>query len=158
MTKYPNLAELLRYYPCGTPTVCDHAGIEPELLEAVLGGSEVLTPVEIVELARLYGCSVGILSHPTVIMLDMDRLKHKRMAQEIDCIYMRLMAMGGDGNLKAEKYLELDRWSYQDFLRAIHENKLSYCHYLGKKKELLNYVRWSEPEPRRRGLRRKAQA
>lgn len=31
MTKYPNLSELLQYYPCGTGTVCDHAEIEPEL-------------------------------------------------------------------------------------------------------------------------------
>lgn len=158
MTKYPNLVELLRYYPCGTPAVCDHAEIEPELLEAVLDGTEELMPVEIMRLSRLYECPVGVLNHPEVIMLDMGRMKHQRMMKEIVSIHTQLQTMAAGGTQKAKEYLDLDRWSYQNFLRAIYENKLSYCHYLGKKEELQHYVRWSEPEPRRRGLRRKAQA
>lgn len=156
MTKYPNLSELLQYYPCGTGTVCDHAEIEPELLEAVLDGTEELTPVEIIRLSRLYRCPAGVLEHPAVLMLDMDRPKHKRMVQEVDCVYMQLMAMAGDGNLKAEQYLDLNRWMYQRFIWAVHEDRLSYCHYLGVKECFRNYVSWSMPAPKRRGPGRRA--
>ncbi len=35
-TRYPNLAELYDYHPYREPAMCDHAGIEMELLYAVL--------------------------------------------------------------------------------------------------------------------------
>lgn len=47
MTRYPSLLELRKYYPYGEPAICDHAGIEPELLHAVLEDGETLLPEEI---------------------------------------------------------------------------------------------------------------
>lgn len=154
MTKYPNLVELLRYYPCGIPAVCKHAEIEPELLAAVLDGTEVLTPVEIMGLARLYKCPVGVLNYPEVIMLDKYRWRHMQMILEADRIYMRLRAMAGAGNERAAGYIKHVKWKWQKFLRAVYEGKLSYCHYLGAKESFLQCVRWSTPAPERRSLTR----
>lgn len=61
MTKYPNLLELNKYHPYRWPVVCDHAGIEPELLQAVLEEGEPLLPAELLGIARLYGVPIGLL-------------------------------------------------------------------------------------------------
>lgn len=158
MTKYPNLVELLRYYPCGTGTVCDHAEIEPELLEAVLEGTEALMPVEIMRLAQLYECPAGILNHPEAIMLDMGRMKHQRMMKEVVSIHTQLQAMAAGGNQKAAEYIELDEWRYLAFTFSVLGNKLSYCHYLGVKEVFQNCVSWSTPAPKRRGIERRVLA
>lgn len=154
MTKYPNLLELIRYYPCGTPAVCDHAGIEPELLGAVLDGAEELTPVEIMGLSRLYGCPAGVLYHPGVIMLDMGRMKHHRMVKDVVSIHGQLLDMAAEGNRKAAQYINSNEWRYLEFTFSLLGNKLSYCHYLGVKKTFLNFVQWLAPAPKGRGLER----
>ena len=154
MTRYPNLLELHNYYPCGEPAVCDHAGIEPELLLAVLDGEGLLEPAEIRGLARLYGCPVGVLDYPKVIMLDMGRWKHRKMAAEVDSLYMQLKWMARTGNAEAEKYLGWADWKQQRFMRAAYSNKLSYGHYLGVKETLSQYVSFATPRPKRRGCKR----
>ena len=155
MTKYPNLSELLRYYPIGTPAICDHAEIEPELLEAVLADTEELTPVEIMKLSRLYGCPAGVLDHPAVVMLDMGRMRHQRMVKVVS-IHTQLQIIAAEGNQKAAEYISLDEWRYLEFTFSVLGNKLSYCHYLGVKECFRNYVSWSMPAPKLRGPGRRA--
>lgn len=154
MNRYPNLQELITYYPCGEPTVCDHAGIEPELLQAVLNGDEVLMPVEVMGLSRLYGCPAGVISCPKVIMLDMGRYRQKKIVWHVNSIFMQLKCMAEGGNKKAEKYLQWADWEQQRFLRAIYEDRLSYGHYLGVKEKLSQYVQFATPQLRRREVNR----
>lgn len=152
MNKYPNLCELIQYHPYSSHTVCDHANIEPEVLQAALEGRETLTPDEVLAIARLYGCPAHVIDCAELIMLGMGKLKHNKMVMEIDSIYIWLKHMANEGNPKAEEYLE---WAYQrqqHFLRAAHEDRLSYCHYLGIKEQLNQYVSFATPRPKRRSL------
>lgn len=151
-TRYPNLAELHDYHPYGEPAMCDHAGIEPELLHAVLSDGEPLRYAELLGLARLYGCPVSVLTCHKLIMLDTDRFRHRKMISEVDNLYIRLKRMAREGNQKAERYLELGDWRHQRFLRAVYSNSLSYGHYFGVKEELLMDISFSTPPPKRRGL------
>jgi hypothetical protein len=151
-TRYPNLVELYKYYPCGEPAMCDHAGIEPELLYAVLRNGERLELQELLGFARLYGCSMGVLKCQKVIMLDRTRWKHRKMIADVDSLYIRLKCMAREGNEEAEGYLKLAEWAQQEFLRSAHINRVSYCHYLGTKEKIQQYISFSTPLPQRRGL------
>ncbi len=151
MSRYPNLQELITYYPCGEPAVCDHAGIEPELLHVVLQGEEALTSIEVMRLSRLYRCSASVITCPSLIMLDMGRYRHKKIAWRVNSIFMQLKCMAEGGNKEAEKYLQWTDWEQQRFLRAIHEDRLSYGHYFGIKEEFSQYVQFATPKLRRRG-------
>lgn len=111
ITRYPNLAELHRYHPYGEPAMCDHAGIEPELLHAVLSDGEPLRYAELLGLARLYGCPVSVLTCQKVIMLDRRRLKHRKMITEVKNLVICLKCMAKEGNEKAKRWLELTGWT-----------------------------------------------
>lgn len=74
------------------------------------------------------------------------------MVAEVDNLYIRLKCMARDGNQEAEKYLEFAGWKQQRFLRAAHINKLSYGHYLVAREALSDYVKWSMPKPKKRGI------
>lgn len=93
MNKYPNLRELMQYHPYGNHTICDHANIEPEVLQAALEGRETLAPDEVLAIARLYGCPAHVIDCTKLIMLDMGKLKHNKMVMEIDFIYIWLKHM-----------------------------------------------------------------
>lgn len=155
MTKYPNLLELIKYYPCGEMTICDYAEIEPELLHAVMNDGEPLECMELIRLARLYECPVEVLAHRKIIMLDWNRYKHKRMIAKVNNMCMQLMYMAKiQSNVEAEKYFIYADRENQRFLEAAWENNLSYGHYLGTYEQISQYVRFSTPEPKRkrRGL------
>lgn len=151
-TRYPNLAELYDHHPYREPAMCDHAGIEMELLYAVLHNGEPLEYGELLGLARLYGCPVSVLACPKVIMLDTGRFRHRKMITEADNLYLRLKCMAREGNEKAKRWLELTGWTQQEFMRAVHANRLSYCHYLGVRERLRQYISFSTLAPKRRGL------
>lgn len=152
ITRYPNLVELYKHHPYREPAMCDHGGIEPELLQAVLYDGERLEPSELLGLARLYGCPVVVLEHRELIMLDRNKPKHRKMIAEVDNLYIKLKCMAREGNEQAKTYAELTDWTQQGFLRAAHINKLSYCHYLGMREKIRMYISFSTPRPRRRGL------
>lgn len=74
------------------------------------------------------------------------------MVAEVDNLCIRLKCMAREGNQKAEKYLEWADRENQDFLRAAHNNRLSYIHYLGAKRQLSDYILFARPEPTKRGI------
>lgn len=153
MTLYPNLVELIKYYPCHETTVCDYAEIEPEVLHAVMNDGEELRYMELVGLSRLYECQIGVLTHHKVIMMDMRRWKHKKMAGELDFLYVQIRLMAGrEDNERAKGCLERAEWVHQRFLKAVCENKLSYGHYLGSYERLSSYAAQLKPKPKRRSL------
>ena len=151
MTRYPNLLELHRYHPYGEPAICGHGEIEPELLRAVLEDGEPLLPAEIGGIARLYGVPRGLLECRKAVMLDMGRRRHAAMAVKECVSHIQLQHMAQDGNQDAVKYLAFAEWRMERFLDAVRHNSLSYCHYLGIKKVLLDYISFSTPRPKRRG-------
>lgn len=145
--RYPNLVEIHG----GMPT--DYfAEVTKELMLAVFRGEEDLTLEEICRIARYNGIPLSVLTCPKVIMLDMGRRRHRKMVAEVDNLYIRLKCMARDGNQEAEKYLEFADWKQQCFLRAAHINKLSYGHYLVAREALSDYVKWSMPKPKKRGI------
>lgn len=154
MTGYPNLQELITWHPYGEPVICDHARIEPELLHAALEGKEGLTQIEVIAIARLYGCPASVISCPNLVKLDAGRLRHKKMFREVCCIYFELKRMSREGNRDAEKYLGWAEREYQMFLAAAYGDGLTYGHYLGIKERLSQYVSFATPKPKRRGLAR----
>lgn len=151
-TRYPNLAEMLEYHPYSDCTVCDHARIEPELLDAVLNEGEVLEFSEILGIARLYECPMGVLEHGKVIMLDMGRWRHRNMVAEISSLHIQLHCMAEEGNQEAEKYLEQADEAVQRFIKAAYDNRLSYCHYFGVKERIGQYIFFARPKEKKRGL------
>lgn len=155
MTRYPNLLELHKYHPYGEPAMCDHAGIEPELLHAVLYDNELLEPAEVRGLSLLYGCPVGVLMHHDAVMLDMGRMRHRAMAEEVRDLYIQLQRMAQDGNREAEKYLGYVKWKFTRFLEAVRDNRLSYCHYFGMMEDISQCIGFAAPRPGRRQLRRR---
>ncbi len=74
------------------------------------------------------------------------------MITEADNLYLRLKCMAREGNEKAKRWLELTGWTQQEFMRAVHANRLSYCHYLGVRERLRQYISFSTLAPKRRGL------
>lgn len=158
MTKYPNLLELHKYHPYGEPAICDHAGIDLELLQAVLCDGVALEEHEIRGIARLYGLPFGLISAPVVSMLDMTRYRHRRMAADVDLLYMRLKYMAlMEHNDSAVRYLSKCGWIYHRFTAAVKANRLTYAHYFGTMEYLEQLISFSAPKPerRKRGLQRK---
>ncbi len=145
--RYPNLVEIHG----GMPT--DYfAEVTKELMLAVFRGEEDLTLEEIYRIARYNGIPLSVLTCPKLIMLDMGRRRHRKMVAEVDNLYIKLKCMAREGNQKAEKYLEFAGWEQQKFMRAAHNNRLSYGHYLVAKEEMRNYISFATPKPEKRGI------
>lgn len=150
ITRYPNLREIMKYHPYSEHTVCDMVNIEPELLQAVLNGCAFLDPADIIQIAALYGCSIGVIQYNKLIMLNMDRQKHSLMAAEVDSLYMRLKYMAKcERNEDAARYLEFCDMNIQEFMRAAHTNQLSYGHWLGIRHKMMDYLIFATPCKRR---------
>lgn len=147
--KYPNLIEVqkashlyLGYF----------ANVTDDLVLAAFRGEEELTSEEIWQVARYNGIPFSVLTCPNLIMLDWNRIRHRKMIAEVDKLCMQLKYMAGCGNQEAERYVEsADRVS-QKFLRAAHYNQLTYIHYLDAKKELSDYILFAKPEKPKRGI------
>lgn len=145
--KYPNLVEIHGDMPTDY-----FADVTTELMLAVFRGEEDLTREEISKIARYNGIPLSVLTCPKVIMLDIGRIRHKKMINAVTMLYIQLMGMANDGNKDAEKYLEWDEWKYQRFMRAVNINRLSYGHYLCIRKRLKDDILFSTPKPKKRGI------
>ena len=147
--KYPNLIEVQKQ---SCLYVGYFANVTNELVLAAFRGEEELTTDEIWRVARYNGIPYSVLTCPKVIMLDMNRRRHVKMVTGVDNLCIRLKYMSSEGNQKAEKYLEWADRENQDFLRAAYNNRLSYIHYLGAKKQLSDYIHFATPKPEKRGI------
>lgn len=147
--KYPNLIEVQK---------ADHlhlgyfANVTDELVLAAFRGEEELTDDEIRQVARYNGIPFSVLTCPKLIMLDCNRIKHRRMIAEVDKLCIQLKCMAREGNQEAEKYTEQADRENQKFLRAVHYGRLTYIHYLDTRKGLSDYIIFSRPEPKKRGI------
>lgn len=149
---YPNLKALIENHPYNILSFADHAGVTVELLEAALDGKKELHAGELYGIARLTGVPCSALDCQKLIMLDMKRWRHGIMAAEIDDLYFRLVSMAKEGNRTAEKHLEQADEAHECFLGAVYANKLSYCHYLGVKERLQDYISFARPKREKRGI------
>lgn len=147
--KYPNLIEV-RKQSCLYVEI--FANVTRELLLAVFRGEEELTADEIWRVARYNGIPYSVLTCPKVIMLDMRRWRHRKLVAEVEILYITLEEMAMNGNQKATEYLHWAERELQKFTEAAHDNRLSYIHYLGAKKQLADYISFSTPKPTRRGI------
>lgn len=147
--KYPNLIEVRKQ---GCLYIEIFANVTSELLLAAFRGEEELTTDEIWRVARYNGIPYSVLTCPKVIMLDMGRWRHRKMLAEVNNLYIHLKCMAREGNREAEKYLEWADRENQKFLRAAHDNRLSYIHYLGAKRQMKDYISFATPKPERRGI------
>lgn len=147
--KYPNLIEVQKQ-SCLYVGIFANVTMEPLL--AVFRGEEELTDDEIWRVARYNGIPYSVLTCPKVIMLDMSRRRHRKMVTEVNNLFIRLKCMAREGNEKAEEYLEWADREDQKFLRAAHNNRLSYIHYLGAKKQMEDYISFATPKPEKRGI------
>lgn len=150
--KYPNLIEVQK---------ADHlhlgyfANVTDELVLAAFRGEEELTGDEIRQVARYNGIPFSVLTCPKLIMLDCNRIRHRRMIAEVDKLCMQLKCMAREGNQEAEKYIEQADRENQKFLRAVHYGRLAYIHYLDTRKGLSDYIFFSRPKPKKRGINRR---
>ena len=147
--KYPNLIEVQKQ---SCLYVGYFANVTEELVLAAFRGEEELTAEEIWKVARYNSIPYSVLTCPKVIMLDIGRRRHRKMVAEVDNLYIHLKCMAREGNQKAEKYLEWADRENQKFLRAAHNNRLSYIHYLGAKRQLSDYILFARPELTKRGI------
>lgn len=142
--KYPNLIEVQKQ---SCLYIGQLANVTEELVLAAFRGEEELTVEEIWRVARYNGIPYSVLVCPNLIMLDMGRRRHRKMVAEIDNLYIQLKCMVREGNQEAEKYLKWADRENQDFLRAAYNNRLSYIHYLGAKRQLSDYISFATPKP-----------
>lgn len=147
--KYPNLIEVQKQSGL---CVGYFANVTEELLLAVFRGEEELTPDEIWRVARYKGIPYSVLICPKVIMLDVERWRHRKMIGEVDNLRIQLKCMAMKGNQKAKEYLEQADRENQKFLRAAHNNRLTYIHYLEAKRQLSDYILFATPKPTKRGI------
>lgn len=156
--KYPNFADMLVHHPYGMSTICDHARIEPQLLEDILLGKDDLLLPEACSIRRLYGCNTNFLFSPRLSILNTRKYKHWKYTCDIQALYARLKEMADSGkNEEAETYIGFARQSYKMFLYDQSGGRLTYGHYLGLKEELSHFISFSMPKPeRRQPIRRSA--
>ncbi len=147
--RYPNLIEVRKQ---GCLYIEIFANVTRELLLAAFRGEEKLTDDEIRRVARYNGIPYSVLACPKVIMLDMGRWRHRKMVAEVNDLYILLKCMAQQGNQKAAEYLHGAEWEYQKLMEAVHDNKLSYIHYLGAKRQLSDYILFATPKPKARGI------
>lgn len=147
--KYPNLIEV-RKQSCLYVEI--FANVTTELLLAAFRGEEELTFDEIRKVARYNGIPYSVLTCPKVITLDMGRWRHRKLVAEVEVLYIMLEEMAMHGNQKAAEYLHGAEWELQKFTEAVNDNRISYIHYLGAKKQLSDYISFSTPKPTRRGI------
>lgn len=147
--KYPNLIEVQKQ---GCLYVGYFANVTNELVLAAFRGEEELTADEIRKVARYNGIPYSVLTCRKLVMLDMGRWRHRKLAAEVDGLYMQLKWMARTGNEKAAEYLHWADREYQDFSRAAYDNRLSYIHYLGAKRQLQDYILFATPKPEKRGI------
>lgn len=147
--EYPNLIEVEK---AGCLYISILADVEEELILAAFRGEEELTAGEIWKVARYNGIPYSVLTCPKLIMLDMGRWRHRRMVAEVNNLYIQLKCMAREGNQEAEKYLEWADRENQNFLRAAHNNKLSYIRYLDAKKQMSDYICFATPKRQKRGI------
>lgn len=147
--KYPNLIEVQK---ASNLYLGYFADVTDELVLAAFRGEEELTVDEIRKVARYNGIPFSVLTCPKVIMLDMNRVRHRKMVAEVGNLYIRLKCMARNGNQKAVEYLEWADRENQNFLRAAHNNRISYIHYLDVKRQLSDYILFATPKPQKRGI------
>ena len=147
--KYPNLIEVQKQ---SCLYIGHFANVTDELVLAAFRGEEELTADEIWKVAYYNGIPLSVLTCPKVIMLDTGRWRHRKMVAEVDNLCILLKCMAREGNQEAEKYLKWADRENQDFLKAAHDNKLSYIHYLGAKKQISNFILFAKPKPTKRGI------
>lgn len=147
--KYPNLIEV-RKQSCLYVEI--FANVTRELLLAVFRGEEELTDDEIRRVARYNGIPLSVLTCPKVIMLDTERWRHRKLVAEVEVLYIMLEEMAMQGNQKAAEYLHWAEQELQEFTEAVHDNRLSYIHYLGAKKQLSDYILFATTKPTKRGI------
>mgnify|MGYP007105526288 CR=1 FL=1 len=75
------------------------AGIQEET--NTWNGWKQLGDTELLGLAGLYGCPVSVLTCPKVIMLDTERLRHRKMIAKVDNWFIQLKCMARKGNQSA---------------------------------------------------------
>ena len=85
-------------------------------------------------------------------MLDTGRWRHRKLVAEVEILYIMLEEMAMQGNQKAAEYLHGAEWELQKFTEAVYNNRLSYIHYLGAKKQLSDYILFATPKPTKRGI------
>ena len=145
--KYPNLIEVQK---ASNLYLGYFANMTDELVLAAFRGEEELTADEIRRVARYNGIPYSVLTCPKVILLDMGRWRHRKMVAEVDNLCIRLKCMARNGNQKAVEYLEWADRENQNFLRAAHNNRISYIHYLDVKRQLSDYILFATPKPQKR--------
>ena len=147
--KYPNLIEVQKQ-SCLYIEI--FANVTRELLLSVFRGEEELTTDEIWKVSRYNGIPYSVLTCPKVIMLDMRRWRHRKLVAEVEILYIALEEMAMHGNQKAAEYLHGAEWELQKFTEAVNDNRISYIHYLGAKRQLSDYILFARPEPTKRGI------
>lgn len=149
--KYPNLIEM-QGHSCFNFNIGYFANVTEELVLAAFRGEEELTDDEIWKVAHYNNFPYSVLICPKVIMLDTGEERCRNMIAEVDELYAQLKEMERKGNPEAEKYLRHADFGYQSFLKAVYDNRLSYVHYFGTKKELAKYIFFARPKPAIRGI------
>lgn len=147
--KYPNLIETQKQEFLHLAYFAD---VTDKFVLAAFRGEEELTDDEIRNVAHYNRIPFSVLTCSKLIMLDKRRPRHRKMIGEVDKLCMQLKCMSREGNQEAKKYVEQADRKNQEFLKAAHNNRLTYIHYLGAKKQLSDYILFASPKPQKRSV------
>jgi len=135
--KYPNLVELEL---CGNLYLEYFADVTTDLVMAVFRGQEDFTEEEIWKVAHFNHIKMEVLICPKLIYMDTRRWKHRCMIQTAIDKYNRLLALAEWGNKEAQRHKSFATCEYENFMKHIVNNTLTYIHYLAYMTGIENYL------------------
>lgn len=134
---YPNLKELINYHPYHINTFAYFADVELNLLEAALIGEEKLEADELIAISYYSGVPFGVLTAPSLIVLNPLRPKHKKMVAEVGYVLGTIIEAAAVDFVCTYPSLYCSEVSSlcEDFSRG---KPVTYCRYLGIKAKVEN--------------------
>lgn len=149
--QYPNLKALVQYHPYHISTFADHAGTTMERFAAILEGKEVLYPEEAERIARLTGVPSSVLLLPSLVLLDPERLKHRRMLKELAFAYEAgKKYVDSCGGAQWSQYMDYDGLILDNLIYKYKAGKASYMEYIGLVESIKHNILFAEHAARKK--------
>lgn len=150
--EYPNLAELVNYHPYHIRTFAEFADVTVELLKEGIIGTEKLSSIEILNIAKYAGVDFGILTCPRLIFLYKSRWRHCKMMEKLEKILYEIREAQKGGSHEADIYMQYGRIKAVNMLLDFQNNShVTYCRYLGvleEAEQTLSFIKYEKHKPR----------
>lgn len=154
--RYPNFAEILKYYPISVVSFAGFADVTQELLLEAIKGTEELTAVEGLKCARYSGIPFSVLICPKLIELDRNNWRHREMMRQLNGKLYEILEWQKKGSKYADMFMRYCGrvWYVNMDLQFRDGRPVTYGRYLGIKERMDQAISFAQGEftPATRGL------